>query len=76
MAGTQFGDVAVSLFAAHTVFREILGDCRSTTCRVFPYQMPCRGGQVGPANRRVQFCNFMVGYARIMFGSWLNRPPL
>ena len=33
-----------------------------------------RGGKVSSANRRVQFCNFMVGYVRIMFESFSNRP--
>ena len=61
MAGTVFGDVAVSLFVAGAVFGQISVDSRSAKCCNFQYKMRCGGGKISSANGRVQSCNFMVG---------------
>ena len=39
MAGAVFGEVAVSLFVAGTIFHEIWNDSRSTKCCIFQYKM-------------------------------------
>ena len=39
MAGAVFGEVALSLFVAGAVFREIWNDSRSATCCIFQYKM-------------------------------------
>ena len=38
--------------------------------------MRCPGGKSKLCERRVQFCNFMVGYVQVVVESWSNRPPL
>ena len=38
--------------------------------------MRCPEGKSKLCERRVQFCNFMVGYVRVVVESWSNRPPL
>ena len=39
MAGSEFGEVALPLFVAGTVFGEIWNDSRSAKCCIFPYKM-------------------------------------
>ena len=74
MAGAVFGDLGVSLFVAGAVF----GETGARNVVIFNTKCVAEGGKVGPANGRVQFCNFMVGswsdHVRIMVGSWSNRP--
>ena len=39
MAGAVFGEVALSLFVAGAIFREIWNDSRSAKCFIFQYKM-------------------------------------
>ena len=66
MAGAVFGDLGVPLFVAGAVFGEIWVDSRSAKCK-----MRCGG-------RKNKLCegtgSVLQFHARIMFGSWSNRP--
>ena len=44
VAGTVFGEVGVSFFAAGAAIREILIDSRSAKCCIFPYKMRLQDG--------------------------------
>ena len=72
-AGTAFGDVGVSLFVADAVFGEIWVDSRSANFCNFQYKMRCQGGKSKLRERAGSVLQF---HARIMFGSFSNRPPM
>ena len=61
VAGATFGDVGVSLFVAGAASGEIWIDSRSAKCCNFQTKRVAEGGKVSSPNRRVQFCNFMLG---------------
>ena len=73
MAGAVLCDLAVSLFVAGAVFGEIWVVAGARNVVIFKTKCVAEGGKINSANRRVQFCNFMVGscsdHGRIMVES-------
>ena len=83
-AGAIFAEVAMSVFAAGTIFGEILGDRRSKKCCVLPCEMRHRNGTSkllqragarwrvhGRTRRRLSSDNVRVASTRLPFG-WSN----
>jgi len=80
VAGAAFGDVAVPLFVAGTIFGDVgvslfvaalfMAGARARNVVILNIKCVAEGRKVSSTNGRVQFCNFMLGHARIMLGSW------
>ena len=76
MAGAVFGEVALSLFVAGAVFREIWNDSRSAKCCNFQYKIKMLMASAKSNLGHEAGCGLTVAcsdHARIILGSFSER---